>query len=471
MNKIIVLLFACISMSYGQQNTFSLEEAIAIAQNNAIDNQRTKTNLSLAKFDVAINQSQLRPQVTADGTLPNFLNTTASITQPNGSILFQDISQNSSNVGVTISQEILPTNTRIFAQSSLFRFDDFSADFTNYNSIPIRIGAIQQLNNVNSLQWDKTINQKQLEIAELAHNEQQLNNRVQLTQAYFSVLTAQTDITIAQSNFLNNEEIYRIAQERYTLGTLSKADLLQIEFNKNNSKRASLQAHRNLERQLFVLQAEMNYFSLQKTMQFDIPDQLPLDLINPSQVAELAIANNTTIKQAELNQLLNKRSVEQAKREFGFRASIQASIGLVKSGPSLTEAYQNPQNETFINIGFSIPIFDGKHRKNQVQKAQESLRLTEMENTFTQETLWHNVFQLAQQVNMLYEEVNVSKQNFEIAQQRYDIANKRFALGNISITDLGIAFNERDVALRTYIFTLQEFWTNYYTVKQLTINQ
>ena len=42
-------------------------------------------------------------------------------------------------------------------------------------------------------------------------------------------------------------------------------------------------------------------------------------------------------------------------------------------------------------------------------------------------------------------------------------------IGKISITDLNIAMQEKDEARRDYVAALDEYWTAYYTLRQMTL--
>ena len=56
-----------------------------------------------------------------------------------------------------------------------------------------------------------------------------------------------------------------------------------------------------------------------------------------------------------------------------------------------------------------------------------------------------------------------------IAGEKYQIAKDRYVLGNLSITDLSIAFQENDQAKRDYISALRDFWGAYYQLRYLSL--
>ena len=57
----------------------------------------------------------------------------------------------------------------------------------------------------------------------------------------------------------------------------------------------------------------------------------------------------------------------------------------------------------------------------------------------------------------------------EIAEKSYDITKKRYVLGKVNITDLNISQEKKDQAFVRYLNSLQDFWIDYYILRQLTL--
>jgi outer membrane protein len=56
-----------------------------------------------------------------------------------------------------------------------------------------------------------------------------------------------------------------------------------------------------------------------------------------------------------------------------------------------------------------------------------------------------------------------------IASEKYKIARERYVLGDLTITDLSIAFQENDQAKRDYVQSLRDFWSAYYQLRHLSL--
>ncbi len=70
---------------------------------------------------------------------------------------------------------------------------------------------------------------------------------------------------------------------------------------------------------------------------------------------------------------------------------------------------------------------------------------------------------------MLREQLALVREADQIAQERYQIAKDRFVLGDLSITDLNLAIQEKDRAKRDYVTALRLFWDAHYTLRTLTL--
>jgi outer membrane protein TolC len=100
--------------------------------------------------------------------------------------------------------------------------------------------------------------------------------------------------------------------------------------------------------------------------------------------------------------------------------------------------------------------------KANLQYAQQSVeqdKLTFQQEIYTQVTLFE----------MLQKQVNLTKETDDIATNRYQIAQDRFILSDLSITDLGIALQEKDRAKRDYIQALRDYWQAYFKLRLYTL--
>src|SRR5690606_30843324 len=153
-----------------------------------------------------------------------------------------------------------------------------------------------------------------------------------------------------------------------------------------------------------------------------------------------------------------------------WNAELKAQIGFTGSGNTLQDSYGQSNLEALAQVGIYVPILEGGKRKLSLADARSSYTYYEIEKEYTELTFKQNVRQLVLQFNQLQKEAELARRSYEIAGQRYEIVNQRYILDDISITDLTLAFGERDQAWRNYISLLQAYWITYYTIRQLTLH-
>lgn len=462
------LLFVSATLNAQQ---LSLFEAIALAQERGMSQQKVENDFVLAKNRLKIMEANLKPQLSLGATLPNFYKTSSAITQPDGTIHFLPIAQDNSSLNFSLSQRLLTTNTRLFAETQMRRYQDYSeTGLTSFNAIPFRIGIEQPLNGFNSLKWDKKIFdlEQQSSRIKLDINREQIATEV--TVAYFDLLIAKTNLEIAQTNAKNNQKIHEITLERDRLGKISKSDFLQLELSLNSSKQEIINARRELirtnARLREVLNLDLHDDSILEPL---VPENLEEIVLNPVNMADLAWQRRP--EQMDYRKLIleAEKSLEQAGKENGWQATLFATLGYVGTGSQFSQSYHTPQPENMVQVGLNIPILDGGRRKYSIQSNQHNRDYLTAETAYQEQVFKQNVRQLTLQFTEIGEEVALGKKSMEIAEERYEIANQRYVLNDISITDLGIAFSERDMAWRNYISLLRGYWVTYYTLRQLTL--
>ena len=208
-------------------------------------------------------------------------------------------------------------------------------------------------------------------------------------------------------------------------------------------------------------------------------DERELELEIPLEADEFKVETQIALEEAYANRsasigfrrklLEAERDVQFAKKETGLNASLNARFGLSNQGNRPAEIYVNPQDREFVELQFVLPIMTwGRNKaRTEVAKANQEFAQQSVEQdklTFEQE-----IFTQVTLLQMLQKQVKLTKIADNIAADRYQIAKERFILSNLSVTDLGIATQEKDIAKRDYILSLRDYWQSYYSLRILTL--
>jgi outer membrane protein TolC len=451
-----------------QIRNLSLQEVVAVAKEQSIASKQAITAKKTNYWQYRSFQADYKPQLSLNGTIPGFTRSYIEVVQPDGTISFEQVSNNNSLLNLSLSQSIAMTGGTVYVQQQTQRFDDFARNNTRYNGVPFEIGVSQPLFRYNPLKWDRKIQPLKYQEG----NQQFIQSLEQValdaTGYYFELLVAQVNLQIAEKNRSNNDTLYKIAQNKLELGKISQNDLLQLQMGLLTAQKdlASAQqaaAVASLKLKLFIGSRD------ERELALEIPLEAAEFAIDTQVALEEAFANRSAAVGFKRKLLEAERDVQMAKKENGLNASLNATFGLSNQGTRPSDVYVSPQDREFVELQFTLPIMTwGRNKaRTEVAKANQEFAQQSVEQdklTFEQE-----IFTQVTLLQMLQKQVKLTKIADNIAADRYQIAKERFILSNLSVTDLGIATQEKDIAKRDYILALRDYWQSYYSLRILTL--
>ena len=461
------------SQTWAQAQSMTLAEVLQLAQAQSVTAKRANTQQRTNIWSYRSFLAQFKPQLSLDGTLPNFTRSYVQVVQPDGNIQFEPVSYNNSILNLSLSQTIAPTGGTIFIQKQLQRFDNFIQDNTLYNGVPFGIGLEQPLFQFNKMRWDRRV--QPLLFTE--GNQQLIENLEQVsvsaTTLYFDLLVSQVNLQIAETNRVNNDTLYKIALHKLNLGKISQNDLLQLQLSVLNAEKdlASAQqtaAVASLRLKSFIgYRDEINGQS--RLLELAIPNQIPVFTVDIKRALDEAAANRSAAIGFRRRVLEANRDLEKARKDNGVNALLKAGYGLSNQGPRLGDVYVNPQNREYVSLQFTLPIMTWGRTRAIVETAKANSELTQQTVEQDKLTFEQEIFTQVTLLQMLRQQVTLTAKADQIAQNRYQIAQDRFKLSDLSVTDLGIATQDKDRARRDAIVALRDYWQAYYTLRLLTL--
>lgn len=468
---ITALLVVCtISIQLKAQNHFdlTLQDVVRIAKDQSTAALRAETIKENRYWQYRTFRSNYVPQLSLDGTLPDFNRSVTPVIQPDGTTEFQSVSISNSELSLSLGQTVTATGGRVFINSNLRRFDDLERNVNSFSGDPVEIGFLQPLFSFNELKWDKEIEPLRFEESKRQYVEDMEEISRVASRLFFDLLIAQITLEIAKINVESNDTIYQIALGRYDLGKIPENELLQLELNLMNSRQQVAQANLDLETSTLSLKS---YLGLGENdeVQLIIPDDIPVFLVNEQIALTEARKNRQEAIAFERRNLEANREVARARGDTGLNANLFGTFGLTNRADDFTGVYQSPEDQQRVRLGFSIPILDWGRQKSRVKTAEANQKLVEYSVEQDQVNFDQEVFTQVKQFQMLRDQVQITQKADEISQKRYNIAKNRYLIGKISITDLSLALTEKDNAKRQYITSLRNFWDAYYNLRKLTL--
>lgn len=469
---IIVLLcrisFGALAIAKTDTLKLNLPQVVEMAKANSIAAKQAVTVKETEYWKWRTFKSNYQPQLALEGILPGYTKTYTQVQQPNGSIIFQPVHYDNSSLTLNFSQSIAATGGTIYGTTQLQRFDDFDRNNVLYNGIPYGLGYTQPLLQFNSLKWDKKIEPLKFNESKQAFIETQEKISITVTEYFFDLLLAQVNLNIAELNYSNTKRILTIADTKFELGKISKNEILQLQLEVLNSQKAVGTSKRDVE---------IATLNLRSYTGIEGNDRIKLDM--PAVVAQMSVATEKVLTEAFENRsdaiafvrrlAEARRDVAKAKGENGLKATLSANLGFSNAANTAFDVYRNPKNQQSVQLQLSIPVMDWGRSKSRTKTAQANEQFITYAVEQDKQTFKQQIVTQVTLFNMMKEQIQLTDEAEKIAAEKYKIASERYVLGNLSITDLSIAFQENDRAKRDYVSSLRDFWGAYYQLRYLSL--
>jgi outer membrane protein TolC len=467
----ILVFIGFMGFAQNSNKILSLELVIELAQEQSPDAVLAKHKFRSSYWEYRSYKSGMLPSVTLGGQLVGFENGLKSTELDDGSYTYNSILNNSSNLSLSIDQNVGFTGGNIFIESGLSRLDNFLIDTLGgiqYTSTPLTIGYSQPAFQYNAYKWQKKIEPLKYEEAKREYIYQHEIIALKAVDYFFNLAASQLNVEIAETNYNNNDTLYKIAQGRYNIGTIAENELLQLELAFLGAKSDLAQSKINHEISKFRLRSFLG-FNNKVEIELIMNTEIPVVNVGVEEALAQALRNSGELISQERRLYEADRDVAQARAENRFNANLYATYGLNQTGYYLGSSYTNPSNQQSVLLGIQIPILDwgeGKGKYRMAQSNQEVIKLTvEQERIDFEQEVMLKVLQFNQQDDQLL----IAAKSDQVARKRYEVAKQRFLIGKIDVTDLNIASTEKDLAQRNYIQSQKTYWDYYYTIRQYTL--
>ena len=473
---LIILLGVSISNGFAQAGaqekqvlTLTLGEVIHMAQEQSPSAVSARLNRESAEWSYKFYKANYLPSVTLSSN-PSYNRSINKITQPDGTFKYLEQNSLSTDLSLSIQQNIALTGGTFSITSSLDRSDFFregEEKETSYSTRPVYIGYSQSLFGLNSLKWDRRIQP-------IAYREacKQYNEAMELVASsacsyFFNLAAAQVNADIAAFNYASADTLYRFAQGRYGIGTITENEMLQLEISKLSAENDRIEAQFSVED---CMQSLRSFLALQDDVDIRVvlDDSVSYFTVPAAEALAMAYEHNPDPEYFKRARLQSDRSVASAKANAGLRASIYLQFGLTQTGPDMRTAYRDPINSQAASISLSLPILDWGRGRGQVKMARSSRDLTYLNIEQSERDFEENVYRLVRQFNQQASKMNIVAKTDITAERRFEVARRLYLMGKSTILDLNSATSEKDSARRNRIAALRNYWSLYYALRSLT---
>lgn len=285
------------------------------------------------------------------------------------------------------------------------------------------------------------LNKLAAEAAELDSATQAVELQEQIATLYVQILYSTEAIKVNQESYASSLQNEERGKEMVKVGKMSQADLAQLTAQRAQDEYNIVQAESNVKdykRQL----KELLQITSDEAFDINMPnttDAMALDAIPAlNGVYAAALENRPEFKTFQNQLAQNDLTIQIAKA--GKLPTISANAGVSTSSTSMNNKAWGTQLKTNFNMGggisVSVPLFDNRSTKTQVNKAliqRESIQL-DLKNQQTQ--LYSTIEKYWLQASTNQSQFKAAKVSTESAQTSYDLLSEQFKLGLKNIVEL-----------------------------------
>ena len=285
------------------------------------------------------------------------------------------------------------------------------------------------------------LNKLVAEAAELDSATQAVKLQEQIATLYVQILYSTEAIKVNQESYTSSLQNEERGKEMVKIGKMSQADLAQLTAQRAQDQFNIVQAESNVKNYKRQLK-ELLQITSDETFDINVPnttDAMALDAIPAlNGVYAAALENRPEFKTFQNQLAQNDLTIQIAKA--GKLPTISANAGVSTNSTSMNNKAWGTQLKTNFNMGggisVSVPLFDNRSTKTQVNKAllqRESIQL-DLKNQQTQ--LYSTIENYWLQASTNQSQFKAAKVSSESAQTSYDLLSEQFKLGLKNIVEL-----------------------------------
>ncbi len=482
LTTIFILLSLALCVSAQTKMKLSLDDALVLARTQSLQSFLIKNNYLSSYWQHKNFKANYLPSLSLNSKLISYSNASQlrynSLSQSDMFVRTQNLS---SGLSLALVQNVALTGGTFFIESKLNRNQNFGgAGFTQFSSVPYRIGYRQDLFGYNQFKWERKIEPRKYEqaVKQYLNDVEQINS--QGCYYFFGLAISGIDLEMIEYNYHNTDTLLQVAKKRFQLGTIQKEELLELELSLNN---ASIRME---ESRIQFRKSKEAFISF-----FRIPNQSDVEIILPKvmditlpvdKAVDLAMKRNADVLRQNISLLESESQLAQVKAKNRFQVNLNVSYGINKSdgaydnsaGHAINGKIGNVYQPDFdkyeqVGLGISIPILDWGKRKGQFQiaKSQQEIMRIKVEQTIN--SFRQDLITKVLEFNLQYNKVQLAAKSDSLAMDGYELTSTRFKRGNIDVLKLTSSQISKDNAKLKYIQSLRQYWSDYYMMRKLTL--
>ena len=375
---LIAFLIVTVSAVAQQRVTLDLDRTVRLATDSSLSARKYQSVYDASRYQYLSWQASRKPQFSLESTPVMYERyMTQRYLSEEDIDVYRQQRMFYSQAGITASQVMEPWGGEFYGSTKLGYLRTFGdQNQTQFMTIPISVGYRQDLLFYNPLKWDR-----QIEPLRLARAEKELVYGIetaseQAVEKFFTLALAQDLQRMAEEYLASCDTIYAIAERRYRIASIPKAELSILELEKTNARTALANARIARSR---AAQQLATYLGMDRSTEIElvIPTVVGTLRVDAAEAIQQARENNPKYLEVRQTTAEARRNAERARVEKNFSMSLDASIGLNQVADRFADAYSHLLSQDMATVKLSVPLKDWGKRKNAYLAARSMVDASE----------------------------------------------------------------------------------------------
>lgn len=265
-------------------------------------------------------------------------------------------------------------------------------------------------------------------LAKQSTSNEKIDLAVNVSKAFYDVLSTMQQIKVAESNIVRNERSLKDAYNQYKAGVVDKTDYKRATIALNNLKASKMSNEVMLIAKLEWLKSLMNY-----------PEKAELNIVYDSLQMEKEILFDTTqipdykarieYRQLETQRRLLSANVKYNKWSYLPSVSANGAYNLNFLNNDFGQLYNKNYPTSYAGLTLAFPIFQGGKRKANISVAEMELQRNELDILYLKNAVNSAFAQTLAVYKSNLSNYLALKENIDLAKEVYDVIQLQYRSG------------------------------------------
>jgi outer membrane protein TolC len=269
------------------------------------------------------------------------------------------------------------------------------------------------------------------ENAGISYALQRLNTERNITNQFYAVYMAQSNLDISKEEFENAKQSYEIIKNKVEADLSAREELYQAELNLATAESSVEERTVTLENAKDDLKQTLG-MSLDEPIMVEAEIDVNHVIVNLEKALQSGLSSRMELRQREIDIELAELQMIRTKGLNEFKGDIAMSVGIIGDNEKLGYIYDNPTQNPRVAISFTVPIFDWGEKKARVKAQKTAQTIAKLEHENQRIDIELNIRQVWRRLENLRTQIEIAEKSVRNAQLTYDINLTRYREGDLT---------------------------------------